>query len=108
MECRESNGGSNGFVRFRSKDNGDETTMVKESIPVVPSVQIPDHLRVAAAAVKTKKAPPPQPKPTSSDHAAEADKLRAEIAKLDAEREERMAKLMAKYKKKQQSQNSKS
>ena len=49
---------------------------------------------------KQKDGPPPPPKKTSADHAAEADKLRAEIAKLDAEREERMKKLMAKYKKK--------
>lgn len=78
-------------------------------MPVVPSVQIPEHLRVAAAkaTATTARMPPPKPKSTSSDHAAEADKLRAEIAQLDAEREARMAKLMAKYKKKQQAQHSK-
>ena len=101
MEGRENNGG---FVRFRSKDNGNGGDLVQESIQVA-SVQIPEHLREAAAASssskskKTKKAPPPPPEKTSADHAAEADKLRAEIAKLDAEREERMKKLMAKYKK---------
>ena len=105
MECRGSNGASNGFVRFRSKKDGDDNdgTLVQES-GQVPSIQIPEHLRVAVSSKGTNKkkkdGPPPPPKKTSADHAAEADKLRAEIAKLDAEREERMKKLMAKYKKK--------
>ena len=87
IECER--GQPNGFVRFRPKSKVSGTPPV----PLVPKhllSNMPDplgHLEKKQSAVEQK---------TSADYSAEADQLRAQIAKSQAEREAKMQALLSK------------
>lgn len=85
-----------GFVNFREKQEEEDKR---------PSthISIPEHLRqdlFDASKKASRKQPETQKKPelTSEDHARKAAQLKEELAKIDAERESRVAALLAKRK----------